>query len=152
MHSYKVNRKYGAKARNMHSKPNAVTVIKGFIVLGTFFGLFRLAKTRNKLFLTPLYLTKISFIIKSNKGHGFNELLLIPFIFAIAIVTLFSSSPSSSRKHIEVHGRPTPAVFRSSPEAGGKSTYHLTWTVDSYSPIIEYRLLYRQIQAYHRVS
>ena len=32
----KVNKKYGAKARNMHSKPNAVTVIKGFIVLGTF--------------------------------------------------------------------------------------------------------------------
>lgn len=56
------------------------------------------------------------------------------------------------KKHIEVHGRPTPAVFRSSPEAGGKSTYHLTWTVDSYSPIIEYRLLYRQIQAYHRMN
>ena len=55
------------------------------------------------------------------------------------------------RKHIEVHGRPTPAVFRSEPEAGGQSSYELTWTVDSYSPIIEYRLLYRQIQPYHKV-
>lgn len=55
------------------------------------------------------------------------------------------------RKHIEVHGRPTPAVFRSSPEAGGRSSYLLTWTVDSYSPILEYRLLYRQIQPYHKV-
>ena len=56
------------------------------------------------------------------------------------------------RKHIEVHGRPTPAVFRSSPNAGGRSTYQLLWTVDSYSPIQEYRLLYRQIQPYHKVG
>ncbi len=56
------------------------------------------------------------------------------------------------RKHIEVHGRPTPAVFRSSPEAGGGSDYTLVWTVDSYSPIQEYRLLYRQIQPYHKVG
>lgn len=56
------------------------------------------------------------------------------------------------RKHIEVHGRPTPAVFRSSPEAGGRSDYLLTWSVDSYSPIEEYRLLYRQIQPYHKVG
>ena len=56
------------------------------------------------------------------------------------------------RKHIEVHGRPTPAVFRSSPEAGGRPEYSLVWTVDSYSPIEEYRLLYRQIQPYHKVS
>ena len=55
------------------------------------------------------------------------------------------------RKHIEVHGRSTPAVFRSEPEAGGQSSYELTWTVDSYSAIIEYRLLYRQIQPYHKV-
>ena len=55
------------------------------------------------------------------------------------------------RKHIEVHGRPTPAVFRSSPDAGGRSSYQLLWTVDSYSPIQEYRLLYRQIQPYHKV-
>ena len=55
------------------------------------------------------------------------------------------------RKHIEVHGRPTSAVFRSPPEVGGRSAYLLTWTVDSYAPIEEYRLLYRQIQPYHKV-
>merc|ERR1712062_683825 len=57
-----------------------------------------------------------------------------------------------SKKHIEVHGRPTPAVFRSSPNAGGRSAYQLLWTVDSYSPIQEYRLLYRQIQPYHKMN
>ena len=43
-------------------------------------------------------------------------------------------------------------MFRSPTEAGGKSSYLLTWTVDSYSPIKEYRLLYRQIQPYHKVN
>ena len=42
-------------------------------------------------------------------------------------------------------------MFRSSPNAGGRSAYQLLWTVDSYSPIQEYRLLYRQIQPYHKV-
>jgi hypothetical protein len=60
------------------------------------------------------------------------------------------NSLGTFKKHIEVHGRPTPAVFRSEPEAGGQSSYELTWTVDSYSAIIEYRLLYRQIQPYHK--
>ncbi|XP_059095513.1 protein amalgam-like [Tigriopus californicus] len=62
------------------------------------------------------------------------------------------NSLGTFKKHIEVHGRPTPAVFRSLPEAGGRESYLLTWTVDSYSPIEEYRLLYRQIQPYHQVS
>ena len=69
----------------------------------------------------------------------------------ISIVSLNIFIYFHFRKHIEVHGRPTPAVFRSEPEAGGQSSYELTWTVDSYSPIIEYRLLYRQIQPYHKV-
>ena len=30
-------------------------------------------------------------------------------------------------------------------------TYQLIWSVDSYSPIQEYRLLYRKIKAYHEV-
>ena len=67
------------------------------------------------------------------------------------VINLQSYVSVFCRKHIEVHGRPTPAVFRSSPDAGGRSTYQLLWTVDSYSPIQEYRLLYRQIQPYHKV-
>ena len=73
-----------------------------------------------------------------HSNHSWKDLIIYLFIFDF-------------RKHIEVHGRPTPAVFRSEPEAGGQSSYELTWTVDSYSAIIEYRLLYRQIQPYHKV-
>ena len=31
-------------------------------------------------------------------------------------------------------------------------SYELSWSVDSYSPIEEYRLLYRKIKPYHGVS
>jgi len=54
-----------------------------------------------------------------------------------------------SKRHIEVHGRPTPAVFRNKPHQGGKNSFRLIWTVDSYSRIEEYRLLYRQIKPFH---
>ena len=57
-----------------------------------------------------------------------------------------------SRRHIEVHGRPTPAVFRKKPRQAGKNSYLLVWTVDSYTPIQEYRLLYRQIKPFHPVK
>ena len=64
------------------------------------------------------------------------------------------------RRHIEVHGRPTPAVFRSKPHqnthdgggGGGRHSFRLVWTVDSYTRIEEYRLLYRQIKPFHPVS
>ena len=75
------------------------------------------------------------------------------------------------RKHIEVHGRPTIPIFRSKPNTPfdrvNKQNHHiseivkpkyflqsyeLSWSVDSYSPIEEYRLLYRKIKPYHGVS
>jgi len=59
------------------------------------------------------------------------------------------NSLGSSKRHIEVHGRPTPAVFRKKPHQSGKNSYRLVWTVDSYTPIQEYRLLYRQIKPFH---
>ena len=65
---------------------------------------------------------------------------------------VFISSFFLLRRHIEVHGRPTPAVFRNKPHQGGKNSFRLVWTVDSYSRIEEYRLLYRQIKAFHPVS
>ena len=61
------------------------------------------------------------------------------------------SSPICCRRHIEVHGRPTPAVFRNKPHQSGKNSFRLVWTVDSYTRIEEYRLLYRQIKPYHPV-
>lgn len=59
------------------------------------------------------------------------------------------NSLGSSKRHIEVHGRPTPAVFRKKGIQAGKNSHQLVWTVDSYTPIQEYRLLYRQIKPYH---
>ena len=83
----------------------------------------------------------------------------------INIPTVFSNS-KSHRKHIEVHGRPTAAVFRSKPgthsdqvdrqtdsrQYKAPQSYQLSWSVDSYSPIEEYRLLYRKIKPYHGVG
>lgn len=68
------------------------------------------------------------------------------------------NSLGSSKRHIEVHGRPTPAVFRSKPHqnthasgggGNGRNSFRLVWTVDSYTRIEEYRLLYRQIKPFH---
>ena len=38
------------------------------------------------------------------------------------------------------------AVFRNKPHQAGAHSFQLVWTTDSYSPIEEYRLLYRQIK------
>jgi len=59
------------------------------------------------------------------------------------------NSLGTFKKHIEVHGRPTAAVFRSKPNTHEDQSYQLSWSVDSYSPIEEYRLLYRKIKPYH---
>lgn len=56
------------------------------------------------------------------------------------------NSLGTSKRHIEVHGRPTMAVFRNKPHQAGAHSFQLVWTTDSYSPIEEYRLLYRQIK------
>lgn len=68
------------------------------------------------------------------------------------IVILLHSLVSIHRRHIEVHGRPTPAVFRNKPHQNSKNSFRLVWTVDSYTRIEEYRLLYRQIKPFHPVS
>ena len=41
-------------------------------------------------------------------------------------------------------GRPDVAVITSSKQSRSKNSYEMLWTVKSYSPIIEYKLLYRQ--------
>lgn len=56
------------------------------------------------------------------------------------------NSLGTSKRHIEVHGRPTMAVFRNKPHQAGAHSFQLVWTTDSYSSIEEYRLLYRQIK------
>ncbi|XP_040574178.1 lachesin isoform X1 [Lepeophtheirus salmonis] len=64
------------------------------------------------------------------------------------------NSLGMSKRNIEVHGRPTPAVFRPLPAhlkftSDNSQVFELYWTVDSFTPIEEYRLLYRQIKPYH---
>ena len=49
------------------------------------------------------------------------------------------------RKYIEVHGRPTSAVFHTKAMVPGKTSYELSWEVESFVTIQEYRLLYRRI-------
>ena len=52
-------------------------------------------------------------------------------------------------------------MFRSKPHqnthasgggGNGRNSFRLVWTVDSYTRIEEYRLLYRQIKPFHPVS
>ncbi|XP_048479845.1 lachesin isoform X2 [Plutella xylostella] len=55
------------------------------------------------------------------------------------------NSLGRARQHVEVSGRPSPARFTSSPAARTPSTYSLSFAVDSYPPLDELRLLYRQL-------
>jgi len=59
------------------------------------------------------------------------------------------NSMGTFKKHIEVHGRPTSPIFRSKSNSSQNNKFLLTWSVDSYSPIGEHRLLYRKIKPYH---
>jgi len=61
------------------------------------------------------------------------------------------NSIGTFKKHIEVHGRPTIPIFRSKPNTHQDRSYELSWSVDSYSPLEEFRLLYRKIKPYHGV-
>ena len=55
-----------------------------------------------------------------------------------------------TRKYIEVHGRPTSAVFHTKAMVPGKTSYELSWEVESFVTIQEYRLLYRRIEMVSR--
>ena len=48
-----------------------------------------------------------------------------------------------SRKTITLTGKPKVAIFRSTPLSQWKDKYNISWTVDSFAPIEEYRLSYK---------
>ncbi|XP_023345967.1 neuronal growth regulator 1 [Eurytemora carolleeae] len=50
-----------------------------------------------------------------------------------------------AKKYIEVHGRPSSAVFSIMDSKPTRTHYYLVWDVKSPTPILEYRLLYRKI-------
>uniref|UniRef100_A0A8D7ZYF5 Neogenin n=1 Tax=Culex pipiens TaxID=7175 RepID=A0A8D7ZYF5_CULPI len=47
--------------------------------------------------------------------------------------------------HLELTGRPMPAAFKPSAGMSSSTTHHLIWQVESFSPIIEYKLRFRKI-------
>ncbi|XP_028168507.1 lachesin-like [Ostrinia nubilalis] len=55
------------------------------------------------------------------------------------------NSLGRARQHVEVSGRPGPARFTSPPLARRARAYTLAFAVDSYPPLDELRLLYRQL-------
>ncbi|XP_049884436.1 lachesin [Pectinophora gossypiella] len=55
------------------------------------------------------------------------------------------NSLGRARQHVEVSGRPGPARFTSPPLARRPHSYTLSFAVDSYPPLDELRLLYRQL-------
>lgn len=56
------------------------------------------------------------------------------------------NSLGTFKKYIEVHGRPTSAKFYGDKVRSGKTFFELSWEVESFVPILEYRLLYRRIE------
>jgi hypothetical protein len=55
------------------------------------------------------------------------------------------NSLGTFKKHIEVHGRPTEATFQMEGMKSGRSSFELSWQVQSFVKIHEYRLLYRSL-------
>ncbi|XP_050526670.1 limbic system-associated membrane protein-like [Daktulosphaira vitifoliae] len=51
-----------------------------------------------------------------------------------------------SRQFIELTGKPKAATFTSDERSRSKDSYNISWMVKSYSPIQEYKLLYRPIK------
>lgn len=48
-----------------------------------------------------------------------------------------------TRKTVTLSGKPRPAIFRSTHVSQWKDRYNISWSVDSFAPIEEYRLYYR---------
>lgn len=55
------------------------------------------------------------------------------------------NSLGRARQHVEVSGRPGPATFKSPPLSRAPHAYNLSFQLDSYPPLDELRLLYRQL-------
>ncbi len=50
-----------------------------------------------------------------------------------------------TKKTVTLTGRPRAPQFRSAPQSQWKDKYNISWTVDSYAPIEEYKLYYKLI-------
>lgn len=48
-------------------------------------------------------------------------------------------------KFFPFKGRPSRAIFKSEPMGNSADSYNLTWKIDSYAPIEEYKLMFRKL-------
>lgn len=55
------------------------------------------------------------------------------------------NSMGKSRQFLELSGRPNPAIFKSHPNGRQKDNYNISWAVNSYTPIEEFKLLFRKV-------
>ncbi|XP_065202964.1 lachesin-like isoform X2 [Planococcus citri] len=55
-----------------------------------------------------------------------------------------------TRKYMELSGRPTPAEFENKGNGRFRDQYNLTWSIESYPPLDEVRLLYRKMNDTHQ--
>jgi len=51
-----------------------------------------------------------------------------------------------SSQNIQLSGRPSRSVFQSEPMGMSVDSYNLTWKIDSFAPIEEYKLMFRKLQ------
>ncbi|XP_066907829.1 limbic system-associated membrane protein isoform X3 [Halyomorpha halys] len=52
-----------------------------------------------------------------------------------------------TKQFLELSGKPNPAVFRSHAVGRSKDSYNITWSVNSYTPIEEFKLSFRKVPA-----
>uniref|UniRef100_A0A0K8WJD6 Lachesin n=1 Tax=Bactrocera latifrons TaxID=174628 RepID=A0A0K8WJD6_BACLA len=57
-----------------------------------------------------------------------------------------------ARKTLQLSGKPNIAVFNSPPVSQYKDRYNISWTVDSHTPIEEYKLSFRRLPQGHEVD
>ncbi|XP_063910469.1 limbic system-associated membrane protein isoform X2 [Zophobas morio] len=50
-----------------------------------------------------------------------------------------------TRKSVQLTGKPNPAKFSSASRGSWKDSYNISWAVESFSPIEEYKLLFRRL-------
>ncbi|XP_075214141.1 limbic system-associated membrane protein-like [Lycorma delicatula] len=55
------------------------------------------------------------------------------------------NSMGKAREYLELSGKPNPAIFRSHHMGRFKDSYNLTWSVNSYTPIEEFKLYFRRL-------
>uniref|UniRef100_A0A1B0D940 Uncharacterized protein n=1 Tax=Phlebotomus papatasi TaxID=29031 RepID=A0A1B0D940_PHLPP len=57
-----------------------------------------------------------------------------------------------ARQTLALSGKPNTAIFRSAPISQYKDRYNISWTVDSHSPVEEFKLFFRRVPQGHEID